>query len=245
MAFSEARALPGAALKLQLGAAPGSLCAVRAVDRSVLLLKPEAELNAEAVSAGPAWGPPAAPGAAWAGHGMTLAHMEPVLWWLLGRALCSENEVFAHLYSQIYKALPEFNYPHSIQDEPPCYFYWRDAKMETYKLFQVKPLSAWASRFFPIQEPPMLLPSAGEVTLVAKDFPFLPSPGSSTCFLKLWDYSLLEWGYCSCWLWEVDNLCFFTGCSTEALHQCQDQGGLHAHVVHVQVPRCWNGRSWR
>ncbi|NXB10000.1 A2ML1 protein, partial [Cnemophilus loriae] len=71
MAFSEARALPGAALRLQLGAAPGSLCAVRAVDRSVLLLKPEAELNAEAV----------------------------------------------------YKALPEFNYPHSIQDEPSCYFY--------------------------------------------------------------------------------------------------------------------------
>ncbi|XP_068852578.1 alpha-2-macroglobulin-like protein 1 [Aphelocoma coerulescens] len=49
MAFSEARALPGAALRLQLGAAPGSLCAVRAVDRSVLLLKPEAELNAEAI----------------------------------------------------------------------------------------------------------------------------------------------------------------------------------------------------
>ncbi|NXQ39992.1 A2ML1 protein, partial [Catharus fuscescens] len=108
MAFSEARALPGAALKLQLGAAPGSLCAVRAVDRSVLLLKPEAELNAEA----------------------------------------------------IYKALPEFDYPHSIQDEPSCYFYWRDAKMETYKLFQVKPLSAWASWFFPIQEPPMLLPTS-------------------------------------------------------------------------------------
>ncbi|NWQ99002.1 A2ML1 protein, partial [Paradoxornis webbianus] len=85
MAFSEARALPGAALTLQLGAAPGSLCAVRAVDHSVLLLKPEAELNAEAV----------------------------------------------------YKALPEFNYPHSIQDEPFCRFYWRDSKMETYKLFQV------------------------------------------------------------------------------------------------------------
>ncbi|XP_053856132.1 alpha-2-macroglobulin-like protein 1 isoform X2 [Vidua macroura] len=83
MAFSEARALPGAVLRLQLGAAPGSLCAVRAVDRSVLLLKPEAELNAEAV----------------------------------------------------YKALPEFNYPRSIQDEP-CGFYWRDSKMETYKLFQ-------------------------------------------------------------------------------------------------------------
>ncbi|NXM97002.1 A2ML1 protein, partial [Sylvia borin] len=84
MAFSEARALPGAALRLQLGAAPGSLCAVRAVDRSVLLLKPEAELNAEAV----------------------------------------------------YKALPEFNYPQSIQDEPSCSFYWWDSKMETYKLFQ-------------------------------------------------------------------------------------------------------------
>ncbi|NXJ21718.1 A2ML1 protein, partial [Dicrurus megarhynchus] len=84
MAFSEARALPGAALRLQLGATPGSLCAVRAVDRSVLLLKPEAELNAEAV----------------------------------------------------YKALPKFSYPHTIQDEPPCHFYWWDSKMETYKLFQ-------------------------------------------------------------------------------------------------------------
>ncbi|NWV91215.1 A2ML1 protein, partial [Machaerirhynchus nigripectus] len=104
MAFSEARALPGAALRLQLGAAPGSLCAVRAVDRSVLLLKPEAELNAEAV----------------------------------------------------YKALPEFGYPHSIQDEPPCGFYWRNSKMETYRLFQVKPLPAWASRFLPIPEPPVL-----------------------------------------------------------------------------------------
>lgn len=71
MAFSEARALPGAALGLQLGAAPGSLCAVRAVDRSVLLLKPEAELNAEAVSADPAWGPHRAPGAG-AGGGRTL-----------------------------------------------------------------------------------------------------------------------------------------------------------------------------
>ncbi|NXI85306.1 A2ML1 protein, partial [Rhipidura dahli] len=80
MAFSEARALPGAALRLQLGAAPGSLCAVRAVDRSVLLLKPEAELNADAV----------------------------------------------------YKALPEFNYPHSIQEESPCDFYWGSSKMETY-----------------------------------------------------------------------------------------------------------------
>ncbi|NXH87084.1 A2ML1 protein, partial [Edolisoma coerulescens] len=104
MAFSEARALPGAALRLQLGAAPGSLCAVRAVDRSVLLLKPEAELNAEAV----------------------------------------------------YKALPEFSYPHSIQDEPSCDFYWMDTSMETYKLFQVKPLPAWAPWLLPIPEPPVL-----------------------------------------------------------------------------------------
>ncbi|XP_058676412.1 alpha-2-macroglobulin-like protein 1 [Ammospiza caudacuta] len=82
MAFSEARALPGAVLTLQLGAAPGSLCAVRAVDRSVLLLKPEAELNAEAV----------------------------------------------------YKALPEFSNPHSIQEEPFCD--WLDSKRDPYMLFQ-------------------------------------------------------------------------------------------------------------
>nr|XP_054505358.1 alpha-2-macroglobulin-like protein 1 [Agelaius phoeniceus] len=82
MAFSEARALPGAALRLQLGAAPGSLCAVRAVDRSVLLLKPEAELNAEAV----------------------------------------------------YKALPKFSNPRSIQDQPLCA--WLHPKREPYQLFQ-------------------------------------------------------------------------------------------------------------
>nr|XP_021402626.1 alpha-2-macroglobulin-like protein 1 isoform X2 [Lonchura striata domestica] len=92
MAFSEARALPGAGLRLQLGAAPGSLCAVRAVDRSVLLLKPEAELNAEAV----------------------------------------------------YKALPEFNYPRSIQDEP-CGFYRHHSKMETYKLFQAAALKLFTN----------------------------------------------------------------------------------------------------
>ncbi|NXP76962.1 A2ML1 protein, partial [Ramphastos sulfuratus] len=49
VAFSEDRALPGSALQLQLEAAPGSLCALRAVDRSVLLLKPEAELSAELI----------------------------------------------------------------------------------------------------------------------------------------------------------------------------------------------------
>ncbi|NXN39686.1 A2ML1 protein, partial [Rhinoptilus africanus] len=118
MAFSEDRALPGSALRLELVAVPGSLCAVRAVDRSVLLLKPEAELNAEAV----------------------------------------------------YKVLPEFSYPGSIQDPPPCStFFWdypnfafpvipilprqrhffhptrrhplpppfqRNSQMDTYKLFQ-------------------------------------------------------------------------------------------------------------
>ncbi|NWY51151.1 A2ML1 protein, partial [Chionis minor] len=73
MAFSKDRALPGSVLRLELEAAQGSLCAVRAVDRSVLLLKPEAELNAEAV----------------------------------------------------YKVLPEFDYPRSIQEPPPCpSFFW-------------------------------------------------------------------------------------------------------------------------
>ncbi|XP_068026680.1 alpha-2-macroglobulin-like protein 1 isoform X2 [Melanerpes formicivorus] len=49
MAFSEARALPGSALRLQLQAVPGSLCALRALDRSVLLLRPQAELSAELI----------------------------------------------------------------------------------------------------------------------------------------------------------------------------------------------------
>ncbi|NXL46178.1 A2ML1 protein, partial [Podilymbus podiceps] len=115
MAFSEDRALPGSALRLELEAAPGSLCAIRAVDRSVLLLKPEAELNIEAV----------------------------------------------------YKVLPRFDYPGSIQDPPLCstfswdyppnfaipiipfaprqqdFFhphlhppFWRTSQMDTYKLFQ-------------------------------------------------------------------------------------------------------------
>ncbi|NXG51438.1 A2ML1 protein, partial [Psilopogon haemacephalus] len=49
VSFSEDRALPGSALQLQLEAAPGSLCALRALDHSVLLLKPEAELSAELI----------------------------------------------------------------------------------------------------------------------------------------------------------------------------------------------------
>ncbi|XP_010132818.1 PREDICTED: alpha-2-macroglobulin-like protein 1, partial [Buceros rhinoceros silvestris] len=51
MAFSEDRALPSSVLRLELAAAPGSLCAIHAVDRSVLLLKPKDELNTEADAA--------------------------------------------------------------------------------------------------------------------------------------------------------------------------------------------------
>ncbi|XP_009950303.1 PREDICTED: alpha-2-macroglobulin-like protein 1, partial [Leptosomus discolor] len=80
MAFSEDRALPGSELWLELQAAPGSLCAIRAVDRSVLLLKPEAKLNMEAV----------------------------------------------------YKVLPEFNYPGSIQDPPPCPTFSWDYDLDFY-----------------------------------------------------------------------------------------------------------------
>ncbi|XP_048015827.1 alpha-2-macroglobulin-like protein 1 [Megalobrama amblycephala] len=44
--FSSASALPGEKTSLNLKASPGSLCSVRAIDQSVLLLRPEAELNA-------------------------------------------------------------------------------------------------------------------------------------------------------------------------------------------------------
>ncbi|XP_039360054.1 alpha-2-macroglobulin-like protein 1 isoform X1 [Mauremys reevesii] len=49
LAFSQDRALPGSELQLRMKAAPGSLCAVRAVDQSVLLMKPEAELSVDTV----------------------------------------------------------------------------------------------------------------------------------------------------------------------------------------------------
>ncbi|XP_067387168.1 alpha-2-macroglobulin-like protein 1 [Emydura macquarii macquarii] len=45
MGFSEDEALPGSEVSLQLQAAPKSLCAVRAVDQSVLLMRPERELS--------------------------------------------------------------------------------------------------------------------------------------------------------------------------------------------------------
>uniref|UniRef100_A0A8C3HTF9 A2ML1 protein n=1 Tax=Chrysemys picta bellii TaxID=8478 RepID=A0A8C3HTF9_CHRPI len=59
LAFSQDRALPGSELQLRVQAAPGSLCAVRAVDQSVLLMKPEAELSVDTVSPEPvAWPSP-------------------------------------------------------------------------------------------------------------------------------------------------------------------------------------------
>ncbi|OWK54540.1 Alpha-2-macroglobulin-like protein 1 [Lonchura striata] len=50
LGFSDAVALPGSAVRLHLQAAPGSLCSIRAVDKSVLLLRPEAELSRDSVS---------------------------------------------------------------------------------------------------------------------------------------------------------------------------------------------------
>ncbi|XP_030042987.1 alpha-2-macroglobulin-like protein 1 [Microcaecilia unicolor] len=47
--FSEKEELPGSSVGLELTAAPGSLCAVRAVDQSVLLMKPQAELSNQTV----------------------------------------------------------------------------------------------------------------------------------------------------------------------------------------------------
>ncbi|XP_019489013.1 PREDICTED: ovostatin homolog 2-like [Hipposideros armiger] len=49
MKFSKEQGLPGSTTSLYLQAAPDSFCALRAVDKSVLLLKPEEELSAESV----------------------------------------------------------------------------------------------------------------------------------------------------------------------------------------------------
>ncbi|KAM6214236.1 alpha-2-macroglobulin-like protein 1 [Rhynchocyon petersi] len=49
LGFSPDQQLPGADVELELQAAPGSLCAVRAVDDSVLLLRPESELSNSSV----------------------------------------------------------------------------------------------------------------------------------------------------------------------------------------------------
>ncbi len=47
--FSSPTALPGEKTSLNLKASAGSLCSVRAIDQSVLLLRPEAEFNADSV----------------------------------------------------------------------------------------------------------------------------------------------------------------------------------------------------
>ncbi|XP_058023761.1 alpha-2-macroglobulin-like [Ahaetulla prasina] len=47
--FSDQEGLPGQKTQLHLSASPGSLCAIHAVDQSVFLLKPEAELSPEKV----------------------------------------------------------------------------------------------------------------------------------------------------------------------------------------------------
>ncbi|KAM5262732.1 pregnancy zone protein-like [Ctenodactylus gundi] len=49
LTFSAAQGPPGSDVHLQVKATPGSLCGVRAVDQSVLLMKPEAELSAQSV----------------------------------------------------------------------------------------------------------------------------------------------------------------------------------------------------
>ncbi|KAF6338697.1 alpha-2-macroglobulin like 1 [Rhinolophus ferrumequinum] len=49
LGFSPSQQLPGADVELQLQAAPGSLCAVRAVDEGVSLLRPERELSNHSV----------------------------------------------------------------------------------------------------------------------------------------------------------------------------------------------------
>lgn len=48
--FNPAQGLPGSHAHLQVTASPKSLCGLRAVDQSVLLLKPEAELSPTTVS---------------------------------------------------------------------------------------------------------------------------------------------------------------------------------------------------
>lgn len=178
MAFSADRALPSSVLRLELAAAPGSLCAIHAVDRSMLLLKPKDELNTEAVSGGP-FCSPRDQLVTW-GEEMTLAWSTPMgtrchggSWTarLPGRGRCLAGFVSnTHVYSQVYKALPEFNYPGSIQDPEFCSVsswdhppllprgreeqdkfrlpgghhthlpFRRDSQRDSYKLFQVKAL---------------------------------------------------------------------------------------------------------
>lgn len=50
LSFSSAQSLPASNMNLKVTATPHSLCALRAVDQSVLLMKPEAELSPQSVS---------------------------------------------------------------------------------------------------------------------------------------------------------------------------------------------------
>ncbi|XP_058244688.1 alpha-2-macroglobulin-like protein 1 [Hemibagrus wyckioides] len=49
LSFSPSTELPGGQVSLKLKAAPGSLCSVKAIDQSLLLLQPEKELNIQSV----------------------------------------------------------------------------------------------------------------------------------------------------------------------------------------------------
>ena len=50
LSFSSAQGLPASNTSLKITAAPYSLCGLQAVDKSVLLMKPEAELSPQSVS---------------------------------------------------------------------------------------------------------------------------------------------------------------------------------------------------
>lgn len=73
--FSKEQDLPGSTTRLRLQAAPDSFCALRAVDKSVLLLKPEQELSPDMVST-------LVPQCPWAGwmHALPFAGYL-YLWW--------------------------------------------------------------------------------------------------------------------------------------------------------------------
>uniref|UniRef100_A0A8C7EMR7 Alpha-2-macroglobulin n=1 Tax=Neovison vison TaxID=452646 RepID=A0A8C7EMR7_NEOVI len=56
LSFRPAQSLPASHAHLRVSASPQSLCALRAVDQSVLLMKPETELSAASVSSRQPWG---------------------------------------------------------------------------------------------------------------------------------------------------------------------------------------------